>query len=322
MGFYQRMKEDRERKAAMGLRPTYKILQIDQLKKTDLERAMAIASFVKTEADAEKLAGHEGLKYKGLDVRGQVGVICYKDVQIVALFKREVVETEPGPAEPVPECVLKEPEDAWIQIPLLRDDAAMKQKGIGDRLRQALQQVERLRSLWTSEETERKRLEDQLEKGKKDREELKGLREKVILLEEQIKATAKDVNYANVQLQKEKRERREDRIRIIEEMFPVFNTVWLAGKYKVGDQLYGMLRKQATEALGKVGIDLVEPTVGDEFDPQLHHAVHSHQFPTGAREVGTITQVNKVGWKLATGEVVEAAEVAVGVEGGDSVAAS
>lgn len=302
------------RQNTVGKPPTYKILQADQVRGTDRERASAVASFVRTGNDAHKLAGHERFSYQGLDLRGRCGVVKFNGIEVALLFERLVNEVEPGPADPVPERTLKMPEDAWIQIDLLNTDQVTRQKGISERLRTALESAKRLEVLWKSEESERKRVELLLEKGKAAREDLKVSNEKIVLMGLEVKQSNEEVETAKRKLREEQMARKDDRVRMVEELFPVFNTVWLAGEHRVGDTLYGILRKQLTEALGKVGAELVEPHVGDEFDPQLHHAVHSYEFPTGSREIGTVIQVNRVGWKLAGGQVVTAAEVAVGIE--------
>ena len=97
-------------------------------------------------------------------------------------------------------------------------------------------------------------------------------------------------------------------------MFPVFNTVWLAEVHRVGDKLYGMLKKQLVDILTKVGVELVEPKVGDEFDPTLHHAIHAKAYPKEAKEVGAVVEVFRFGWRLVNGPVYSAADVAVGIE--------
>jgi molecular chaperone GrpE (heat shock protein) len=298
----------------VGVAPTYKILQADQVRGTDRERASAVASFVRTAEDAHKLAGHEGFSYFGLDTRGRVGVVRFNGIEVALLFLRQVNEVEPGPSDPVPERTLKAPHDAWIQIDLLNTDDSTKEKGISERLRRALESNKRLEVLWKSEESQRQYLEKELEKGREDREAHKALKEKAGLIDLEIKQSRKEVEDAKRLLQQEQEGRKGDRIRVVEELFPVFNTVWLAGQHRVGDTLYDILRKQLTEALGKVGAELVEPQLGDEFDPQLHHAVHSYTFPTGSKEIGAVVQVNRVGWKLISGQVVSAAEVAVGIE--------
>lgn len=314
MDFYGKMKEERIRRKAMGTSPTYKILQVDQLRQVDKERASAVASFVTSGVEAHRLQGQEGFAYKDLDVRGRVGVVCYKGVEVSLLFKREVVEREPGPSEPIPECILKEPKDAWIQISLMNAEDASKHKGIADRLRSALEQVKRLQMLWSSEQTQRASLEAEVEKWKEEKLELRTLRDRTALLEDQLKSATKEAEYQKAQATKAMQERQRDRVKIVEEMFPVFNTVWLAGQHRVNDQLYGILRKQVMEALSKVGMELIEPAIGDEFDPELHHAVHSYPYPPEAKEIGSVVQIQQVGWKFVNGSVVLAAQVAVGVE--------
>lgn len=311
MGFYQKMAADREKK--MGPEPKYRVLQVDMLKKEDREKAATIISFVQSDADAYKLAGNDGFAYKDLDLRRRVGVVTYKGVEVALLFKREIVEREPGPADPVPERTLKDPVGAWLQIDLLSADAVEKRKGIGDRLSAALAQASRLQMLWQGEEGRRKKAEEELEKIQKDKEMIKGLRDRVALFELEKKTTSSEMEGLRRDLQKEKDARKNDKLELVRQMFPVFNTVWLAGIHRVGDSLYRIIRQQLTEALAKIGVKFVEPQLGDTFDPGLHHAVHATAFPVGAKEIGSVVSVGRVGWQVG-GLVIEAAEVSVGVE--------
>lgn len=316
MGFYQKMGAERaarQANAADGVRPKYKVLQVDMLKSVDKERAAAVSSFVRSGEEAYKLEGQEGFSYCDLDLRGRCGVVRYRGVEVALLFKREVVEREPAVAEPVPERVLSHPFDAWLQIDLLGVEEFEKKKGIGDRLRQALAQVERLKMLWQSEEGQRKQLEEQLSKRVDERAELKALREKVAMLEARLQLSDKEIENWKRETMTQKESRKNDKMNTVRELVPVFNTTWLAGRHRVEDQLYGIIRKQMTEGLAKIGVVLIEPEVGERFDPEQHHAVHCYQFDTGAKEIGTIVMVHRVGWKMGS-LVVDAAEVAVGVE--------
>jgi molecular chaperone GrpE (heat shock protein) len=312
MGVLQKMAADRAA-GRLGGKPKYRVLQADMIKQADREKAGTIISFVQSDADAYKLAGHDGFAYKDLDMRRRVGVITYRGAEVALLFKREIVELEPGPADPVPERTLNDPAGAWIQIDLLHIDPVEQRKGFGGRLSAAIKQVSRLQLLWQDEEGRRKKAEEELEKTKKAKDQLKGMAEKIALMEAEKKAIDKEVEGLKRDLQKEKDARRNDKLEIIRQMFPVFNTVWLAGLHHVKDQLYGMLKQQLTEALGKIGVKFVEPNVNDTFDPNSHHAVHGQPFPQGAQEIGAVVQVHRVGWQLG-GAVIEAADVSVGVE--------
>lgn len=312
MGFYQKMASDRA-SGKLGPDPKYRVLQVDMLKQSDREKASTIISFVQSDSDAYKLAGHDGFAYKDLDLRRRVGVVTYRGVEVALLFKREIIEREPGPADPVPECVLKDPNDAWLQIDLLSADPVERRKGMGTQLSSALGRVSNLQILWQREEAGRKAAEEELEKLKKDKEALRGLREKVSLMETEKKATEKELESLRRDLNLEKEGRRNDRLNMVRQMFPVFNTVWLAGLHRVGDTLYGIIKQQLKEALEKINIKLVEPKVGDVFDPNQHHAVHAIGFPEKAPEIDSIVQVHRVGWQFGN-VVVEAADVTVGVE--------
>jgi molecular chaperone GrpE len=317
MGFYQKMAADRAA-GKLGTPPKYRVLQVDMLKQADREKAATIISFVQSDSDAYKLAGHDGFAYKDLDLRRRVGVVTYKGAEVALLFKREVLELEPGPADPVPERTIKDPVGAWIQVDLLNADAVEIRKGIGDRLSAAIAQAQRLQMLWQDEKGRREKLEEEVASRQGLKEALRGSTEKIALMEAEKKATEKEMEGLKRDLQKEKEARRNDKLNLVREMFPVFNTVWLAGLHRVGDQLYGIIRTQLTEALGKIGIKFVEPKVGDTFDPNSHHAIHGQPYPMGAREIGSVIQVHRVGWSLGSA-VIEAADVSVGVESKEEV---
>jgi molecular chaperone GrpE (heat shock protein) len=332
--FYGKMKRDREAglrperpldkairhlreavSAQGGVNPKYKVLQVDMLKESDREKAAAVSSFVTTGDEAYKLAGQDGFGYKDLDEhRRRVGVVTYHGVEVSLLFRKLVVEREPGPADPIPERTLTAPADEWLSISLLNTDKATVQKGTSDQLRAMITQRDRFETLYRSEAQEKKNLEGELNKYRESQQELRALRERVGLQAKEIQASTMEIERLKTDVQRQVLGRREDKANMVRQLMPVFNTAVLAGLHRVGDQLYGMLKKQIIEGLNNIGIEMVDPAVGEAFDPQLHHAVHSYEFPTGAQEVNTVRQVNQIGWKLTKGQVLEPAMVAVGVE--------
>lgn len=316
MGFYQKMAADRLAKkanAAEGERPKYKLLSADLLKQTDREHAAAVASFVATGEEAYKLAGQEGFRYVDLDLRRRIGVVEYKGVEIALLFNRQITELEPGPADPVPQRALKNPDNAWLVVDLLDTDDVEKKKGQTNRVHALMGQVNRLQMLWEEEQLQRKHIGEQLEKITPELQQLGKLRERIALMELEKKTTDAEIDNLRNEVRKLKDLRLRDKLELVRQIFPVFNTVWLAGLHRVSDQLYGMLKKQVTDALGGIGVKFIEPELGEPFNPEMHHAIHAIARPAGSRDIGAVLQVNKVGWKLG-GAVIEAADVFVGVE--------
>lgn len=311
MGFYQKMADDRK-KGLLGSKPKYKVLQVDMLKQQDREAAASVTSFMNSSEDAHRLAGQAGFSYRDLDLRGRCGVVVYKGVEVALLFKREMLELEPGPADPVPQNVLKEPSEVWLKVDLLSAEPVEKRKGLGDRLSKAMEQVSRLSILWEEQKSKRARAEEEAEKLRKDAELARGLREKLGLMDKEKEKLELEVEGLRRDLKKSQEERRSDKLTMVGQMFPVFDTVWLAGLHRVGDTLYGMVKQQMMEGLAKVGVKLLAPAVGDTFDPNLHNAVHGNQFPRGSKEIGTVVHLHRVGWQL--GASVTPAEVAVGIE--------
>lgn len=98
-------------------------------------------------------------------------------------------------------------------------------------------------------------------------------------------------------------------IKLLESLLPLLDAVELArqhgdleGAFKgVGEGLEQIAERQGLERLG---------TVGEPFDPVVHHAlIQAPEDP--AAEVPTVAQVLQPGWRLASGRVLRPAGVAV-----------
>jgi hypothetical protein len=169
--------------------PKYKMLQAEMVKGKDRELAAAVSSFILSGQDAHKLAGHEGFSYQVLDHTGRCGVVMYKGIEVALLFKRQVVERQPWPSEPIPVSTLNEPKDAWLQIDLLDSTLVEKQKGLSERLQKSMEQIERLRIVWQAADADRKRLQEELQRYESERQELRTLRTRVALMEQERRGT-------------------------------------------------------------------------------------------------------------------------------------
>ncbi len=123
--FYGKMKAER-----MGLIPKYRVLEANLAKTTDKERAVAVVSTIRSGDDARRLAGHDDFSYVIYDNNCRIGVAKYKGMEVALFFKRAVKELEPGPADPVPEQTITDPEGAWIRVDLLDTTAVDFQRGV------------------------------------------------------------------------------------------------------------------------------------------------------------------------------------------------
>jgi hypothetical protein len=166
-----------------GLNLKYKLLQAEMVSGKDRELASAVSSFVLSGDDAYKLAGHQGFAYKVIDQKGRCGVVTYNGIEISLLFKREIIEREPWPSEPIPVSALHDPKDAWLRIDLLDISEIEKHKGLSEKLRQSMERNERLQLLWVQEKNQREQLQAEAKKWEDEKLELKRLREKVALME-------------------------------------------------------------------------------------------------------------------------------------------
>lgn len=317
--FYGKMKAEkallRMRQALTrdgGVTPKYKILQASMVKATDKEKASAVAAFVQSGEEAYKLAGHDGFAYQDLDTRRRVGVVTYRGIEVALLFRRLVVEQELGPADPIPEKMLYRPQEEWLSVNLLDTDNTTVLKGASDQLRAITGQKNRYEALYQSEQMEKKNLLGELHAVRNQLQELQALKERNGLLNKQLVAEQQETERLKLEVKKLEQGRKDDRIKMVRELMPVFNTTWMAGLHRVGDQLYDILKKQLIEGLTAIGIEMVAPKTGDKFDPVVHNAIHSYEVET--IDVGKIMGVGRIGWKLSKGPLIEPADVMVGIE--------
>jgi len=98
------------------------------------------------------------------------------------VFRRQITEREPWPGEPLPERILKDPADAWLQISLLNTDEVTRQKGLADRLRRTMEEVERLKLMNRDAEFRASEAEAELARWEEQRKELPALRERLALM--------------------------------------------------------------------------------------------------------------------------------------------
>ena len=125
----------------------YRVLLADQMSKADKIAVAAKVSTLYTGPEAKACSyrqiapgqfENENWQYEIKDYRGQVGVLMYKGVEAAVFYKRQVTEVEPLPVDPVPEGVIRDPDDAWVRLDLLGLSARRaggrlgKQKRAGD----------------------------------------------------------------------------------------------------------------------------------------------------------------------------------------------
>lgn len=125
----------------------YRVLLVDQMSKADKIAVAAKVSTLYTGPEAKSSSyrqiapgqfENENWQYEIKDYQGQVGVLKFKGVEAAVFYKRQVTEIEPLPVDPVPEGVIRDPDDAWVRLDLLGLSARRtgvrlgKQKRAGD----------------------------------------------------------------------------------------------------------------------------------------------------------------------------------------------
>lgn len=87
---------------------------------TGLEAEQFIFEKVAVAPSQSMIARHEqGWSFIWLDQLHRAGVLRLKGIEVCLFYKRQVIEEEPAPGEPLPEGILKEPSDAWQRLDLL-----------------------------------------------------------------------------------------------------------------------------------------------------------------------------------------------------------
>lgn len=104
-----------------------------------------------------------------LDQLHRAGVLCKNGVEVALFFKRQIVEEEPAPGDPVPEGWLKEPLDAWQRLDLFGKSAReanlflkKKHEHLNQEVTVLQQRVEASRVLADTSEDAKFRAEDAL----------------------------------------------------------------------------------------------------------------------------------------------------------------
>lgn len=112
----------------------YKVLTIDHLPKAAME---LIRATVKTlvSGDSARDFAHKDARlfatknlqtdwaYTSLDVKGRIGVLRYRGIEVAMFFKREITEIEPGSGEKPPECQITDPVDLWQRLDIFGPSA-------------------------------------------------------------------------------------------------------------------------------------------------------------------------------------------------------
>ncbi len=160
----------------------YRVLVAMQLSKADKLEVAAKVATVYTGQEAIEAAFHrknptvwvnENWQYEILDKTGRVGVLKFRGAEVALFFKRQIQEFEPLPIDPIPEGIIKDPEDAWQRYDLFGLSARQVSARVGktnrdleEELRLANEELKAKQVVVDKVETENLRLHQELEKLK------------------------------------------------------------------------------------------------------------------------------------------------------------
>ena len=133
------------------------------------------------------------------------------------------------------------------------------------------------------------------------------------LKEARLRAVADLQNTARRGVENEGRARAQGVMGAARAIFPVLDHVDLAMQQKglsaeQAVQALGMLREELARSLEKVGVERIDPKVGEEFQPGIHEAV-MRQAVDGVAANG-VSMVLQSGWRLGE-SILRPAKVAV-----------
>ena len=118
----------------------YRVLLCEQLSSADKLAIAAKVSMMYSGPEAEMHAFrrtkdfkfvNENWQYEILDRMGRVVALKYKGVEVAIFVKRQIIEVEPVFDDPIPEGVIKDPQDAWVRLDLLSVSAKKSSSLIG-----------------------------------------------------------------------------------------------------------------------------------------------------------------------------------------------
>ena len=172
----------------------YRVLVAEQLSKADkIEVAAKVAtiytgpeaveaSFTRTNPTQWK---NEHWQYEVLDKLGRVAVLKFRGAEVALFFKRQIQEFEPLPIDPIPEGIIKDPNDAWCRYDLFGLSARQVSARVGkanrdleEELRLAEDEIKAKQVLVDKVETENFKLHQANEKLQDEMNKLKARRAK------------------------------------------------------------------------------------------------------------------------------------------------
>jgi hypothetical protein len=181
----------------------YRVLVAEQLSKADRTVVAAHVATIYNGPEASLAAYHrvtsntwvnENWQYEILDRLGRVGVLKYRGAEVALLFKRQIQEVEPLPCDPVPEGIIKDPNDAWQRFDLLGASARQVSARVGktnrdleQELRLAEEEIKAKQAVIDTTETFNHRLTQSVELHKKE----------ILKLREQVKGFETGANNGN-----------------------------------------------------------------------------------------------------------------------------
>jgi hypothetical protein len=155
----------------------YRVLLCEQLSRADKLTIAAKVSMMYSGPEAEMHAFrktkdfkfvNENWQYEILDHMGRVVALKYKGVEVAVFVKRQITEVEPVFDDPIPEGVIKDPQDAWVRLDLLGVSArkasslvGRQKKSIEEELRHVQRELILKDELLSSYEDDIKRLRKQ-----------------------------------------------------------------------------------------------------------------------------------------------------------------
>ena len=160
----------------------YRVLVAEQLSKADKVEVASKVAAIYTGPEACESSFHrknptqwvnEHWQYEILDRVGRVSVLKYRGAEVALFFKRQIQEFEPLPIDPIPEGIIKDPNDAWQRYDLFGLSARQVSARVGkanrnleEELRLAEDSIKATQTLNDKLETENFRLQTEMNKLK------------------------------------------------------------------------------------------------------------------------------------------------------------
>lgn len=283
-----------------------------RLNSVDRAYALAVSRMVRTPNEARRLAGKDGWTVRSLDNLGRVYALTFRGCESRIFFHRQFLNVPISSMNGAPVPAISHSEDAeWLAIDLLHDAGVMAKEADEDAEMSRLQKENFDMKQMQADEHEH--MENQMVglmgeincykvMTEKAAAMVVSLRQELTLKDQQMDQVRKAANQRAELAAEEKAHK------VVAGMFVTVQNLWRARTHWAQDDVARNMWDAARQALELLGYEILIPSEGDIFNPNIHQATET--LAMGDEYAGKIVAVHSIGIRKGA-VLIHAADVAV-----------